>query len=159
MINTIEIVLWAIILFSAIMVVHAREVFNSALYMALLFIATAGLFILLDAEFVAVVQTLIYAGAVTVILLFAIMLTKREEGKDMLRTDINPLKVISIILFALAIIPLAGTSKILLIKKGIYGSPYIIASELFERYVLHFELIAILLLVTLISSVYLARRD
>ena len=62
---------------SSILVLKSKEIVHSALYLALMFICVAGLFILLNAEFLAAIQILIYAGAVIVLILFAIMLTKR----------------------------------------------------------------------------------
>lgn len=70
----------AIIVASAVMVVKASDMVHAALYLALAFVAIAALFLTLEAEFLAVVQVLIYAGAVVVLMLFAIMLTKRTEA-------------------------------------------------------------------------------
>lgn len=70
-----------IILISAISVIASKEIFHSALYLALMFLGVAALFLTLNAEFLAAIQVLIYAGGVVVLILFAIMLTKREvEG-------------------------------------------------------------------------------
>lgn len=66
---------------ASILVLETREIFHSALFLALMFVCVAGLFILLNAEFLAAIQILIYAGAVIVLILFAIMLTKRGEAK------------------------------------------------------------------------------
>jgi len=71
-------VLAAVALLSALMVVHAREIVHSVIYLAACFISVACLYIMLSAEFVAIVQILIYVGAVVVVILFGIMLTKRE---------------------------------------------------------------------------------
>ncbi len=70
-------------LVSAVLVISAKEIFHSALYLAIMFLCIAGLFVMLNAEFLAAIQILVYAGAVIVLMLFAIMLTKRtpiEEG-------------------------------------------------------------------------------
>jgi NADH-quinone oxidoreductase subunit J len=68
-----------IILLSSIFVVVSRDMVHSALSLAMAFIGIAALFILLEAEFLAVIQVLIYAGAVVVLMLFAVMLTKRKK--------------------------------------------------------------------------------
>tara|TARA_Y100000031_G_scaffold139948_1_gene167205 strand:+ start:207 stop:458 length:252 start_codon:yes stop_codon:yes gene_type:complete len=68
-----------IILLSSIFVVSSRDMVRSALSLAMAFIGIAALFILLEAEFLAVIQVLIYAGAVVVLMLFAVMLTKRKK--------------------------------------------------------------------------------
>lgn len=63
---------------SALLLVRAREVVHSVFYLAGVFASVAGLFFLLNAEFVGIVQVLINIGAVTVLILFAIMLTRRR---------------------------------------------------------------------------------
>ena len=68
-----------IILLSSIFVVVSRDMVHSALSLAMAFIGIAALFILLEAEFLAVIQVLIYAGAVVVLMLFAVMLTERKK--------------------------------------------------------------------------------
>ena len=68
----------AIILVSAIQVLRSDEIIHSVMWLALAFIGVSALFILLNAEYLAIVQILIYAGAVTILILFAVMLTKRQ---------------------------------------------------------------------------------
>lgn len=68
----------AVAFITAMLVVTVREVVHSAIYLAIVFIAIAALFILLNAEYLAIIQLLIYVGAVIVVILFAIMLTRRE---------------------------------------------------------------------------------
>lgn len=68
-----------ITLFSALMVVASRDTVNSAMYMILSFISTACLYVLLEAYFIAVLQVLVYAGAVMVLFLFIIMLLDVKE--------------------------------------------------------------------------------
>ena len=65
-------------LVSALMVIHAREIVHSVISLATCFISVACLYIMLSAEFVALIQILVYVGAVVVVILFGIMLTKRE---------------------------------------------------------------------------------
>jgi NADH-quinone oxidoreductase subunit J len=65
-------------LISALLVVASKEIVHSVIALAICFISIAALFIMLSAEFVAIVQILVYVGAVVVVILFGIMLTKRE---------------------------------------------------------------------------------
>ena len=65
-------------LISALMVIHSREIVHSVIWLAACFISIACMYIMLSAEFVAIVQILVYVGAVIVVILFGIMLTKRE---------------------------------------------------------------------------------
>jgi NADH-quinone oxidoreductase subunit J len=65
-------------LISALLVVVSKEIVHSVIALATCFISIAALFIMLSAEFIAIVQILVYVGAVVVVILFGIMLTKRE---------------------------------------------------------------------------------
>jgi NADH-quinone oxidoreductase subunit J len=71
-----------ITIISSIMVVFSRKLVHSAVYLAGTFIGTAGLFLLLKAEFVAWAQVLVYVGAVVTLILFTIMLTKKGEEEN-----------------------------------------------------------------------------
>ena len=64
---------------AAISVVHQRDIFRAALFLVVSFVGVAGLFVLLRAEFLAVVQVLIYVGAISVLIIFAILLTRDVE--------------------------------------------------------------------------------
>lgn len=78
----IDFVFWIIsivTIFSSIMVVKAKKLVHSAVYLAGALIGTAGLFILLKAEFIAWIQVLVYVGAVVTLILFTIMLTRKGE--------------------------------------------------------------------------------
>ena len=65
-------------LISALLVIASKEIVHSVIALATCFIAVAALFVMLSAEFVAIVQILVYVGAVIVVILFGIMLTRRE---------------------------------------------------------------------------------
>ena len=67
---------------SAVLVISSKEIFHSALYLAVMLLAIAGLFVMLGAEFIAAVQILVYAGAVVILMIFAIMLTKKEPVEE-----------------------------------------------------------------------------
>lgn len=73
-------VLGVLILVSALMVVTVRNLVHAALFLILCFAGVAGLYVLLQAEFLAVAQVLIYIGAITVLILFGIMLTRKITG-------------------------------------------------------------------------------
>jgi NADH:ubiquinone oxidoreductase subunit 6 (subunit J) len=71
-------VVGCITLLSAVYVLRSREIIHSVMFLAMTFVGVACMYLLLNAEYVAIVQILIYAGAVTVLILFPIMLTKRR---------------------------------------------------------------------------------
>src|ERR1041385_1114783 len=72
-------VLAVILVASALTVVGARKIVHSALALVIVFAMAAGIYLLLNAEFIAIVQILIYAGAVTILILFALMLTRISD--------------------------------------------------------------------------------
>jgi NADH-quinone oxidoreductase subunit J len=77
--DTLFFVIFAVItLFSAILTLQAREIIHSVIFLCSTFVGVAGLYFLLNAEFLGIVQILIYIGAVTVLIAFAIILTRRD---------------------------------------------------------------------------------
>jgi len=76
-----EIIFWflaAVALLNVLAMLRSKEITHSVIFLATTFLSIAALFILLSAEFIALVQILVYVGAIVVLILFAIMLTKRE---------------------------------------------------------------------------------
>jgi NADH-quinone oxidoreductase subunit J len=78
-IDIVFVVISIVTILSSIMVVQAKKLVHSAVYLAGALIGTAGLFILLKAEFIAWIQVLVYVGAVITLILFTIMLTRKGE--------------------------------------------------------------------------------
>lgn len=148
-----------IIIASSILVIKAREIVHSALFLALTFVGVAALFIMLEAEFLAAIQVLIYAGAVVVLMLFAIMLTRREKGLDYLGTKITWFKGVASLVFLAVILGIILAGRWYPARGIGEGSTQFIGKQLFSYYILHFELIAILLLAAIIGAIYLARRE
>ena len=77
-------VLAGLILAAAWAVVNGNDIVHSVVWLSTVFLLTAGLFILAEAEFLAVIQVLVYVGAISVVIIFGIMLTKRtlKGGED-----------------------------------------------------------------------------
>jgi len=81
MIGWDELIFWflaAITLVSVLVMLRSKEITHSVVYLATAFLTIAAMFVMLGAEFLALVQILVYVGAIVVLILFAIMLTKRE---------------------------------------------------------------------------------
>ena len=76
-----------VIIISALMVVTLKNIFHCALFLILTLFMVAGVYILLSAEFLAAVQVLIYVGAVSVLIIFAIMLTSQLTSKKIIQTN------------------------------------------------------------------------
>jgi len=104
-------ILAGVILISAFLVVTLRNVFHSALFLVLTFFTVAGIYLMLNAEFLAAVQVLIYVGAVTILILFAIMLTYQIQTQSVKQTNeqVVPAALLSAVFLGLAIFSLTRT--------------------------------------------------
>lgn len=104
-------ILGGIILVCALMVVTLRNVFHSALFLVLTFFFVAGIYLMLDAEFLAAVQVLIYVGAVTILILFAIMLTYQIQSRSVRQVNeqVIPAVIVAGLFFVLAAATLVRT--------------------------------------------------
>ena len=139
-------------------VVLFRDVVHSALALILALLAVAGIFVLLLAEFLAIVQVLIYGGAITIILLFALMLTRARETP--LRLD-NAQKPLALVAAGAAFGVLTG---ILIasdwpdpIKDPERPGFNSISETLFQQWAIPFEVVSLLLLVALIGAIVISR--
>jgi NADH-quinone oxidoreductase subunit J len=145
---------------AAIRVVTTKNIVHAALYLVVVLAGVAAQYILLAAEFLGWVQVLVYIGAIVVLFLFGIMLTRAPMGNlDDLDNDQRwPALVVSLFL--------AGTLGTILVD-GFDDSkvePDVtatseLASSVFKTYVIPFEVVSMLLLAGLIGAVVMARRD
>ncbi len=155
---------------AALRVVTTRNVVHAALYLVVVLASVGALYILLAAEFVAAVQVLIYIGAIVVLFLFGIMLTRATIGTDTgLDNDqrwiaaITGLFLLGVLSFVLVdgfgderLPTLEGTSReALTAERGTAA----VGDAIFSTYLVPFEVISILLLAALIGAIVLARRD
>jgi NADH-quinone oxidoreductase subunit J len=146
---------------SALSVVLTKNLFHSVLYLALSLVATAGVFLALDAEFLAAVQLLLYAGGVITIVVFAIVVTERLVGDRITQTSRH---IVTGLVLAGAL--LLGVLRFLRGADLPVERPVIavdvtraIGQVLLTEFVLPFELLAVLLLVGLLGALYFARPD
>ncbi len=167
------VILGGLALISGILVVFQRNPLYSALFLILTFLAMAGLYLVLGAEFIALVQVLVNAGAVMVLFLLVIMLINPEKEKVEAWKGHRRQKFYGFLLVAfLAPLIGLGISTPLLYDAPQFGargnySPQMaekarntvdVASLLFTKYVLPFEITSVLLLVAIVGVVYLARH-
>lgn len=147
-------------LIGAFGVVTARTVFASGLWLVLSFMGVAGLYVLLEAPFLAAAQVLIYAGAVAILILFAIMLTRRVMGEGTVGQTNNQWVVAAFTAIMLFIILLGAVSQDWQISEA--APPADIMTRLGEaflgQYLLPFEIISVLLLAALVGSIIIARE-
>jgi len=146
---------------AAIGVVRSQNVVHAALYLVVVLGGGAAQYILLAAEFVAWVQVLIYIGAVIILFLFGIMLTRAPMGGD---TNLDndqrwPAAVVSVFLLgvlATLLIDAFSDDEIVLTSPTRTEA---VADAIFKTYVVPFEVVSVLLLAALVGAVVIARRD
>ena len=149
---------------AAIAVVTARNVVHAALYLVVALASVGITFLLVGAEFVGWTQILIYVGAIVILFLFGLMLTRAPIGSDTLdHTGVNRIvgALIALALFlglaslTLRVWPVGTTPT----STPVDGSTAAIGTSLFHDYVLPFEVVSFLLLAALIGAIVLARKD
>ncbi len=158
------IVFWAlavVLLASALAVVLTRNLFHSVLYLALALTATAGVFLSLDAEFLAAIQLLLYAGGVVTIVVFAIVVTERLVGDRITQTSRQLAAGFGIAgALLVAILAIFRRSPLTVPRPAVSGDlTRAIGQSVLTTYVLPFELLAVLFLAALVGALYLARPD
>ena len=147
---------------SAIRVVTTKNVVHAALWLVIVLAGVAGIFILLGSEFVAVTQILVYIGAIVVLFLFGIMLTKAPmSGEEKLSRDnwlVGALTAVALLaLLAYSLVDSFGRDKLPQTLQP--TDTRAISNSIFGTYLLPFELISVLLLAALIGAIVIARRD
>ena len=147
---------------AAINVLVQKHVLYSALSLILMLTAVSVLFILLQADFLAAIQVIVYAGAIMVLFVFVIMLLNLppdEDGADRLRW----LKFVGIPLglffVTLVVATLWNVEPDVSQEAPLVGSPAAIGRSLFTDYVLPFEVTSLLILIALMGAVVFAKKD
>lgn len=156
------IILGAMMLASALGVVLLANIVYSAFLLGGVFISMSGMYILLNAGFVAAAQILIYVGAVNVLILFGIMLVSKEEPPASDRAWIGKVATAAVCLglFALLAAMVIATPWSLSLAPAAGESATVeIGKHLFTDFLLPFELASVLLLMALIGAIVLARRE
>ena len=161
--NYVYLVIGVPMLTAAYRVVTSRNVVHAVLYLVATLAASAALFLLLGAEFVAWTIVLVYIGAVVVLFLFGIMITRAPLGVETELSHPQNVKI-SAAVVSFALFLLIGSSMV-----GAFGGDALppgavtrtdaIGQSLFERFVIPFEVVSVVLLAALIGAIVLARRD
>ena len=157
-------VLSLVVIVGALGVVLLENIVYSAFLLGGVFMSVAGLYLLLNASFVAAAQVLVYVGAINVLILFAIMLVNKKE-------DLKPMKYLNsrrLISTTICITLLSLLIRVDLSKVWEIANPNLsigeestvrIGEHLFSDYLLPFEVASVLLLMAMIGAIVLARRD
>jgi NADH-quinone oxidoreductase subunit J len=161
-INWIFLVVGLLTLLSAVKVVTAKNVVHAALFLVAALGGTAIFFLMLSAEFVAWVVVLVYIGAVLVLFLFGIMITRAPTGKDVGLDSPNKmwpalLSGLTFVLLSWASLDGFGSTEIA--DLGEATSTEVLGLALLGRFVIPFEVVSFVLLAALVGGVTIARRD
>ena len=148
---------------AALAVVMARNVVHAALFLVISLASVGVTFLLVGAEFVGWTQILIYVGAIVILFLFGLMLTKAPIGRDTLDHRWENRLVGGIVSLLLFLGLASLTLQVWPLDTGeslpVAGSTAALGESLFHDYVLPFEVVSFLLLAALIGAIVLARRD
>ncbi len=164
--NVFFYVIAAVMAFSAIRVVTVKNVVHAAMYLVLVLAGVAAQYILLASEFLAATQVLVYIGAIVVLVLFGVMLTRAKLGEDANLTNdywwvgaLTAVMVFAVMAFSLLDYygdePLDEANR----STQLVDNTGQVSDAIFTTYVVPFEAISVLLLAALVGAIVLARRD
>jgi NADH-quinone oxidoreductase subunit J len=147
-------------LFAGLAVVTMRDIIRCGLAMMLCFAALAGIYVMAGAPLVAATQVLVYVGAITVLVLVAIIVTQTKAGPSGLvfQTQAVPAAIAAVILVVIVILAVGSTDWHATAERAVTDTKKL-AEVLFSDWVLPFEVVGVLLLAAVIGAVFLAKRE
>lgn len=153
---------------AAILVIVQRNPVVSAIYLIITLFCLAGIYLLLSAPFIAVIQVLVYAGAIMVLFLFVIMLLNLEKEKKLIYRN-RLQKVLGVFLGGVLLAQIGMIFSYVLLEgsKGKFpaekvaalGNTEVVARLLFTDFLLPFEIVSVLLLVAIVGAIVLAKKQ
>jgi NADH:ubiquinone oxidoreductase subunit 6 (subunit J) len=153
-------ILAAVMLGSGLLVVTMRDIIRCGLAMMVCFGALAGIYVIIGAPLIAAAQVIVYIGAISVLILFAIMLTQTKAAPSRLvfQTQAVPAAISSIVI-AIVIALAVGATEWGEVPERIRLATAALSQVLFQDFVLAFEIVSVLLLAAVIGGVFLAKRE
>ncbi|MEY4461711.1 MAG: hypothetical protein RLY98_251 [Bacteroidota bacterium] len=157
-------VLAAITLSTAFLTVFSRNPIHSAIYLVICFFSVAGHYLLLNAQFLAIVHIIVYSGAIMILFLFTIMLMNLNKENEVHKPRITRLgAIVSFCLVCLILIAIFINSKPIAGEYIATGEDYqsikVLGRILLNEYMVPFEFASILLLVAMIGTVLLSKKE
>src|SRR5829696_7674986 len=153
-------VLAEVMLISGLLVVTMRDIIRCGLAMMACFLALAGIYAIAGAPLVAAAQILVYIGAISVLILFAIMLTQTKDAPASLVFQTQALgAAVAAVLLAIVIVVTLTATDWGAVGTRIHTATDDLARVLFADYVLAFEVVSVLLLAAVIGAIYVAKRE
>ena len=153
-------ILAAVMLGSGLLVVTMRDIIRCGLAMIVCFMALAGIYVLMGAPLLGAAQVLVYIGAISVLILFAIMLTQTKDAPSRLvfQTQAVPAAIAAVVVAILIALAVAATDWGELTER-VRLATSTMSRVLFEQFVFPFEIVSVLLLAAVIGGVFLAKRE
>jgi NADH:ubiquinone oxidoreductase subunit 6 (subunit J) len=149
-----------LMLVSGLAVVTMRDIIRCGLAMIVCFLALAGIYVVAGAPLVAAAQVIVYIGAISVLILFAIMLTQSKDAPARLvfQTQAVPAAVAAVVLAVLIGLGVSSTDWGEASRRARLATDAL-AAVLFDQYVLPFEVVSVLLLAAVVGGVFIAKRE
>ena len=150
----------AVMIGSAFLVVTMRDIIRCGLAMIVCFGSLAGIYVIIGAPLLAAAQVIVYIGAISVLILFAIMLTQTKDAPSRLvfQTQAVPAAIASVVIAVLIALAIGATDWKETTER-VRLATSALSKALFDSYVLPFEIVSVLLLAAVIGGVYLAKRE
>ena len=153
-----------LMIFAAVRVVTSRNVVHAALWLVVVLAGVAAQYILLAAEFIAIVQVIVYIGAIVVLFLFGIMLTRAQLGGE---DHLDHPRNVRLAVAGLVSLPLFGVMAFALwdafedtkFIPAQVQTTALVSDSIFSTYLIPFEAVSVLLTAALIGAIVLSRRD
>ena len=144
---------------SALMVAAVRNLIHAVVFLVLSFMGVAGLYITLSADFVGVVQILIYSGAISILVIFAIVLTP-QAGRNNAETSMRlPALVLAGLVATMLGYAAIDTDWSISNREGFEETAQAIGEALLDKYILPFEIAAALMLVAMLGAIIIVRAE
>jgi NADH-quinone oxidoreductase subunit J len=153
-------ILAAVMIGAGLLVVTMRDIIRCGLAMIVCFLALAGIYVLIGAPLIGAAQVIVYIGAISVLVLFAIMLTQTKDAPSRLvfQTQAVPAAIASVVVAVLIALAITATDWSELPRRVRLDTDRM-AAVLFDYFVLPFEVVSVLLLAAVIGGVFLAKRE
>jgi NADH-quinone oxidoreductase subunit J len=153
-------VLGAVLIGSALLVVTMRDIIRCGLAMIVCFLALAGIYTLMGVPLLGAAQVIVYIGAISVLILFAIMLTQTKDAPSRLvfQTQAGPASILAVVVAIVIALGVSATDWNEVGHRTRLGTT-VMSKVLFEQFVFPFEIVSVLLLAAVIGGVFLAKRE
>ncbi len=153
-------VLAAVMIGSGLLVVTMRDIIRCGLAMIVCFLALAGIYVLMGLPLLGAAQVIVYIGAISVLILFAIMLTQTKDAPSQLvfHSQAGPASIAAVIVAVVIALAVGATDWGEVARNARLGTAEM-SRVLFEQFLFPFEIVSVLLLAAVIGGVFLAKRE